>query len=152
MNSLRTTEVKLIGAILLAAGLYGFVVFATLVFPLNDLVNVLNIFPTSLFGMALYAGYLLLLKESPKGLGIARALVALQIIHFGIAGIEYLFVTGIYIFVGFSNLHFSMNFGLENTFQISFSDESNNFIFHVNILALFVFIYLTRVLDKLPED
>ena len=103
MVPIRTTEIRLIGAFFLVAGLFGFFTFATLIFPLNDLINVLNIFPAILFALTLYSGYLLLLKENPKGLEIARAVVALQIIHFHIAGIGYMFVTGVYIFIGFSN-------------------------------------------------
>lgn len=103
-----------------------------------------------LFALALYSGYLLLLKENTKGLEIARALVAMQIVNFNIAGIGYLFVTGVYIFIGFFNNDFGMNFGLGNTFHITVLDETTSVVFRMNILALGAFIYLTRVIGKLP--
>jgi hypothetical protein len=152
MKEFRTTEIKLIGAFFLVAGLFGLFAFLTLIFPLDNLISLMNIFPTILFGMTVYSGYLLLLRENVKGLEIGRAVIVLQIIQFHIAGLGYLFVTGAYIFVGFANLNFAMNFGLENTFTINLSDDTSNVVFRVNILALAIFIYLTRVMNKIYEN
>ena len=152
MRAYRTTEIKLVGAFFLVAGLFGLFTFLGMVFPLNNLTSLLNIFPTVLFGLTVYSGYLLLLKENVKGLEIGRAVIALQIIHFHIAGVGYLFVTGAYIFLGFSNLNFGLNFGLENTFTINISEESDNILFRINILALAVFIYLTKVMNKIYDE
>src|SRR5688572_5363326 len=121
MKDFRTTEIKLIGAFFLVAGLFGLFTFLGLIFPLDSIISILNIFPTVLFALTLYSGYLLLLKENVKGLEIGRAVIALQIIHFHIAGVGYLFVTGVYIFVGFANLDFALTFGLENTFTVNIS-------------------------------
>jgi hypothetical protein len=151
MKEFRTTEIKLVGAFFLVAGLFGLFTFLTFVFPLDNLISVLNIFPTVLFGATVYSGYLLLLKEDVQGLEIGRAVIALQIIQFHIAGLGYLFVTGAYIFVGFANLDFAMNFGLENTFNINLSDDSSNIVFRINILALAIFIYLTKVMNKIYD-
>ena len=152
MKAFRTTEIKLVGAFFLVAGLFGLFTFLGMVFPLDNLMSLVNIFPTVLFGLTVYSGYLLLLKENVKGLEIGRAVIALQIIHFHIAGVGYLFVTGAYIFLGFSNLNFGLNFGLENTFTINISEESDNILFRINILALAVFIYLTKVMDKIYDE
>ncbi len=152
MNEFRTTEIKLIGAFLLVAGLFGLFAFLALNSSPDNLVNLLNIFPTILFGLTVYSGYLLLLKENVKGLEIGRAVIALQIINFHIAGLGYLFVTGAYIFVGFTNLNFALNFGLANTFIINLSEDTSNVVFRLNILALAIFIYLTRVINKIFDD
>jgi len=152
MKEFRTTEIKLIGAFFLVAGLFGLFNFLTLIFPLDNLIGLINIFPTLLFGMTVYSGYLLLLKENAKGLEIGRAVIILQIIQFHIAGLGYLFVTGAYIFIGFANLNFGMNFGLENTFTINLSDDTSNIVFRINILALAIFIYLTRVMNKIYDN
>jgi hypothetical protein len=152
MKEFKTTEIKLIGAFFLVAGLFGLFTFLALIFPLDNFISFLNIFPTILFGMTVYSGYLLLLKENVKGLEIGRAVIALQIIQFHIAGLGYLFVTGAYVFVGFANLNFAMNFGLENMFAINLSDDSSNIVFRVNILALAIFSYLTRVMNKIYDD
>jgi len=152
MKAFRTTEIKLVGAFFLVAGLFGLFTFLRMVFPLDNLMSLVNIFPTVLFGLTVYSGYLLLLKENVKGLEIGRAVIALQIIHFHIAGVGYLFVTGAYIFLGFSNLNFGLNFGLENTFTINISEESDNILFRINILALAVFIYLTKVMNKIYDE
>ena len=61
-------------------------------------------------------------------------------------------MTGAYIFVGFANLNFGINFGLENTFTINLSDDTSNIVFRVNILALAIFIYLTRVMNKIYDN
>jgi hypothetical protein len=146
MTRLRSTEVKLIGAFFLVAGVWGFVVFLSRIFPLNNFLSFLNIFPTVLFGLTFYSGFLLLLKEDNKGLEIGRAIIAVQIINFNIAGLEYLFVTGAYIFCGFTNLKFAIKFGFENTFWIGIYDEPTNFVLRLNILALAVFLYLSRTI------
>ena len=151
-EAFKTTEIKLVGAFFLVAGLFGLFTFLDLIFPLDSIISILNIFPTVLFALTLYSGYLLLLKENVKGLEIGRAVIALQIIHFHIAGIGYLFVTGVYVFVGFANLDFGLTFGLENTFTINISEETDNLLFKVNILALAIFIYLTRVMNKIHEE
>ena len=151
MKELRTTEIKLFGAFFLVAGLFGLYTFLGLVFPLDDLVSVINIFPTVLFGLALYSGYLLLIQENAKGLEIGRAVIALQVVHFQIAGIGYLFVTGPFIFVGFANLNFGMNIGLDNNFIIRLSDAVTDVVFRINILALSIFLYLTRLIKKIDE-
>ena len=151
MKELKTREIKLFGAFFLVAGLFGLYTFLGLVFPLDDLVSVLNIFPTVLFGLALYSGYLLLIQENAKGLEIGRAVIALQVVHFQIAGIGYLFVTGPFIFVGFANLNFGMNIGLDNTFTVHISDAATDVVFRINILALSIFLYLTRLIRKMDE-
>jgi hypothetical protein len=152
MKTLRTTEIKLVGAFFLVAGLFGFFTFVSIALPLVDLVSILNLFPTLLFALTLYSGYLLLLKENPKGLEIGRAVVALQIIQFHIGGLGYLFVTGVYIFIGFVNLDFATTVGIENTFHVNLSDDTSNVAFRLNILALGVFIYLTRVIKKIQDE
>ncbi|MEX2231159.1 MAG: hypothetical protein WD824_03290 [Cyclobacteriaceae bacterium] len=152
MNDFRTTEIKLIGAFFLVAGLFGFYTFLIMIFPLDNLISIVNIFPTVLFGLTLYSGYLLLLKENVKGLEIGRAVIALQILHFHIAGIGYLFVTGAFIFTGFNNFNFGRTFGFQNTFLINISEETGNILFKVNILALAIFFYLTKVMKKIYEE
>lgn len=152
MKEFRTTEIKAIGAFFLVAGLFGLFRFLVLIFPLDNLVSLVNLFPTVLYGLTVYSGYQLLFKENIKGLEIGRAVIILQIINFHIAGLGYLFVTGAYIFVGFTNLNFALNFGLENTFLINLSDDTSNVVFRVNILALAIFIYLTKVMNKIYEN
>ncbi|MEM8569202.1 MAG: hypothetical protein AAGF85_22290 [Bacteroidota bacterium] len=151
MKEFRTTEIKAVGAFFLVAGLFGLFTFLGLIFPLDNFVGFLNLFPTALYGLTVYSGYLLLFKEDIKGLEIGRGVIIIQLINFHIAGLGYLFVTGAYIFVGFTNLNFALNFGLENTFLINLSDDTSNVVFRVNILALAIFIYLTRVMNKIHE-
>jgi uncharacterized membrane protein len=152
MNRFKTTELKLIGAFFLVAGLYGLVTFISIVFPFNGLVSLLNLIPTLFFALTLYSGYLILLKEDEKGLEYGRAVIALQIVQFHIMGIGYLFVTGGYIFVGVTNLNFGINFGLENTFVINLAEETNNFQLRINVLALAIFMYLSKVLKKIENE
>lgn len=148
----NSTEIKLVGAFFLVGGLTGFIYFLAAVFPINGLISFLYIIPTFLYGLTFYSGYLLLIKNDISGMEIGRAIIALQIIHFAIAGVEYVFVTGAHISIGFINWHFVFNFGLDNKFLISLYDESSNFLFKVNLLALAIFIYLSRTLTKLDED
>jgi hypothetical protein len=150
MKALRTTEIKIIGAFLLVSGLLGFFVFLPRVFPLDNLISFLSMFPTFVFGLTFYAGYLLLLKEDERGLEIGRSVVAMQLLNFKIGGLGYSFITGAYVFFGFVNLHGGLNFGLETEFTVALSEDST-FIFRINILALAVFIYLTRTMRKIEE-
>ena len=152
MKEFKTIEIKLVGAFFLVAGLFGLFTFLGLIFPLDNFISFLNILPTILFGLTVYSGYLLLLKENVRGLEIGRAVIAVQIIQFHIAGLGYLFVTGAYIFVGFANLNFALNFGLDNTFTINLSDDTSNVVFRVNILALAIFIYLTKVMNRIYDS
>ena len=152
MKRLKTTEVKLIGSFFLVCGIWGFVIFLGKIFPIDNLINVLNIFPTILFGLTFYSGYLLLLKENEKGLEIGRAIIAIQILNFNIAGLEYLFITGVYIFCGFTNLNFALKFGFENTFWIGIYDGPTDFVLKINILALAIFLYLSRTIKKIDEE
>ena len=152
MKEFRTTEIKLVGAFFLVAGLFGLFTFFGLVFPLNNLVSVLNLFPTMLFALTVYSGYLLLLKENVKGLEIGRAVIALQVINFHIGGVGYLFVTGAYMFAGFVDLDIGITAGLENTFVINIADESDQVVFRVNILALAIFIYLSKVMNRVYDQ
>ncbi len=152
MKAFKTTEIKLIGAFFLVAGLFGFFSFLGMIFPIDNLISFLNIFPTVLYGLTVYSGYLLLLKENVKGIEIGRVVIVLQIIQFHIAGLGYLFVTGAYLSAGFVNFNFGLNFGFENTFTINLSEDTSNVIFRVNILALAVFIYLTKVMNKIYDE
>lgn len=151
MEQFKTIEIKVIGAFFLVGGLFGFYTFLGIIFPLNNLISFLNIFPTILFGLALYSGYLLLIKEDEKGLEIGRAVDALQILKFTIVGVSYVFITGAYVFVGFTNIDFGLNFGLDNTFHIGLMDETDFLELRVNILALSAFIYLTKLLKRLDD-
>jgi hypothetical protein len=148
MKALRTTEIKIIGAFFLVSGLLGFFLFLPRIFPLDNLISFLSIFPTFVFGLTFYAGYLLLLREDERGLEIGRSVVAMQLLNFKIGGLGYSFITGAYIFFGFVNLNGGLNFGLETEFSVTLSDDSP-FIFRINILALAVFIYLTRTMRKI---
>jgi hypothetical protein len=151
MKVFRSTEIKLTGAFFLVAGLFGFFTFVGMVFPLDSLISFLNIFPTVLYGLAAYSGYLLLLKENVRGIEIGRLVIILQVINFHVAGLGYLFVTGAYVFIGFANFDFGLNFGVDNTFAINLTEGTGVVIFRVNILALAIFIYLNRVLDKIYD-
>ena len=152
MNDFRTAEIKVIGILFLVAGLFGFLMFLPAIFPLDNLISLLNILPAGLFVLAFYSGYLLLFKEDVKGLEIGRAVVALQIIHFHIAGVGYLFVTGVYVFVGFTNFNFNVSFGIENTFTVNVTEETSDVLIKANILALIIFMYLTRVRNKIYDE
>jgi hypothetical protein len=153
MQKLRSAEIKLIGAFFLVAGLLGFFTFGVRIFPLDNIfLSILNLFPTVLFGFTFYSGYLLLLKENEKGLEIARAVSALQIIHFNIAGLEYAFITGAYLFFGFKNANIGFDFGLLTSFTVSLYDEAQATVFQINILALGVFLYLSRTIKRIEDD
>ncbi len=152
MNTFKTTELKLIGAFFLVAGLYGFITFLGIIFPLNGFVSFFNLFPTLLYALTLYSGYLILLKEDEKGLEYGRAVIALQIVQFHILGVGYLFITGGYIFIGLTNLNFGINFGLDNTFVINLSEETNNFQLRLNVLAFAIFMYLSKVMNKIENQ
>ena len=152
MEKFKSTEIKLIGAFFLVAGLFGFFRFLILIFPIDNFVSLFNLFPTMLYGLTLYSGYLLLIKEDEKGLEIGRAVISLQIINFNIAGLGYVFITGAYLFFGFRNLNVHLNFGLDNIFLVNLYEESADFIFNINILALGVFLYLSRTLSKIERE
>jgi hypothetical protein len=152
MNTFKSTEIKLIGAFFLVAGLYGFITFLGIIFPLNGFGSFFNLFPTLLFALTLYSGYLILLKEDEKGLEYGRAVIALQIVQFHILGVGYLFVTGGYIFIGFTNFNFGIKFGLDNTFMINLAEETNNFQLRLNVLALTIFMYLSKVMNKIENE
>jgi hypothetical protein len=152
MNTFKSTELKLIGAFFLVAGLYGFITLLSTIFPINGFISFLNFFPTLFYALTLYSGYLILLKEDEAGLEYGRAVIALQIIQFHILGVGYLFVTGGYIFIGVTNLNFAINFGLENTFVINLAEETNNFQLRLNILALAIFMYLSKVMSKIESE
>lgn len=152
MKEFKTTEIKLVGAFFLVAGLFGFVTFLGVIFPLNELGKLLYILPAVLFGLAVYSGYLLLIKENIKGIEIARAVIALQMIQFHIAGLGYLFVTGAFLFVGFENANLGFNFGLESVFSVTLSEDTSNVVLRINILAVGIFFYLTKTLNKFYDD
>ncbi len=152
MVTLKSTEIKIVGAFLLVSGLFGFFAFILTIFPLNNFVAFFNIVPTFLFALTFYSGYLLLIKQDEKGIEYARAVVALQLINFHIYGVGYMFITGAFIFIGFNNLNFGFDVGLNTTFVINLSEETNNFLFRVNILALAVFIYLSRLMNRIEEE
>jgi hypothetical protein len=153
MQKLRSAEIKLIGAFFLVAGLLGFFTFLIRIFPLDNIfLSVLNLFPTVLFGFTFYSGYLLLLKENEKGLEIARAVSSLQIIHFNIAGLEYIFITGAYLFFGFKNANVGFDFGLQTSFTVNLYDEAPAMVVQINILALGVFLYLSRTIRRIEGE
>jgi len=45
-----------------------------------------------------------------------------------------------------------LTFGFKNTFIINLSDDTSNVVLRLNILALAILIYLTRVLNKIYDD
>lgn len=151
MHFLKSTEIKVIAAFFLVAGGYGLVHFLNFVFPLNDLLSILYIFPTFLYALTLYSGYLLLIKNDEKGLIYGRAVVAMQMVHFVIGGISYLFVTGAFLFAGFENFSFGFNFGLDNVFMINIDAPGNMFALKGNVLAIGVFLYLSKTLKKVED-
>lgn len=149
---MKSTEIKVIGAFFLVAGLFGFFSFLVMIFPLDNIQSLLNLFPTLLYGLTLYSGYLLLIRENEKGLEIGRAVISLQILSFNIAGLGYVFVTGGYIFFGFRNITVHLDFGLNNTFLVNLYDEPQDFILNINILALAVFLFLNRTIYKIDNE
>jgi hypothetical protein len=151
MDIIKSKEVKIVGAFLLITGISGSVLFLTILFPFRNIISLLNIIPIVLFLLTAYSGYLILIKESENGLVYGRAIVALQIIKFHILGIGYYFVTGGYLFIGFNNLNFGFDFGLGTKFSVQIFDDISNVMFQLNILALVVFIYLSKLLNRIDE-
>jgi hypothetical protein len=152
MQKLKSIEVKLIAAFLLVAGRWGFLAFLYRLFALDSgFEMILHLFAAGLFGLTTYSGFLLL-KENEKGLEIGRAIVAMQIVNFHIAGLGYSFITGAYLFFGISNARFGFDFGLDTGFLIELADESTNFVLRLNILAVAVFVYLSRTLNRVQEE
>ena len=110
-----------------------------------------GVIAAAFFGLTGYAGFQLL-KENEKGLEIARAIIAIQIISFHIAGLGYSFVTGAYLFVGITNAQIGFKFGLETNLSITLADESTDFVLRLNLLAIIAFIYLSRLLKQVEDD
>jgi hypothetical protein len=152
MKGLKSTEVKLIAAFFLVTGFLGFVVlFSGILMVDNSIEGILYLFIAGLFGLTMYSGYLLL-RGNENGLEIGRAIIALQIINFDIAGLSYLFTTGGAILFGLTNSKLGFDFVIETGFTINLSDESTNFILRVNLLAIGLFIYLSRIIRRIENE
>ncbi|HBK88569.1 MAG: hypothetical protein U0289_06610 [Cyclobacteriaceae bacterium] len=152
MERLKSIEIKLIAAFLLVTGFLGFVaLFSTILSTDNSIVGILYLFIAVLFGLTMYSGYLLL-KEDEKGLEIGRAIIALQILNFDIAGLSYLFTTGGAVLFGLGNSKIGFDFVIQTGFTINLNDESTNFILRINLLAIGLFVYLSRTIRKLEDE
>ncbi|MFT5618550.1 MAG: hypothetical protein ACI85I_001785 [Arenicella sp.] len=152
MNTLQSKEAKIIGALFLISGIAGVFTFIAILFPFNSLLSLINTVPLLLFAFTGYSGYLLLVQENEKGLDYLRAIVAVQIIQFHLFGIGYYFVTGGFATIGIINISLNFNFGFDNNFIINLTEENNDFILRLNILALFAFGYLTRMIQKVERE
>ena len=151
-EKIKSTEIKLIAAFLLVSGVIGFANFLFRIAALdNAFETIIYLIAAAIFGLAAYSGFQLL-KENEKGLEIARAIVAIQIVSFHIAGLGYAFVTGGYLFVGITNAKIGFNFGLETNLLITLADESSNFVLRLNLLAIIAFMYLSRLLKQVEND
>ncbi len=148
----QSIELKLVAAFFFVTGVYG--AFNSIIsFPIvEDLLQILfGGFLIVIFGLTALSGYFIFI-ENDKGLEYARAIAALQIVHFHIGGIGYYFVTGVYAFVGLINADFGLRFGLDNGMFINVASDPSLFILRINILAIGVFIYISKLLNRLDYE
>ena len=110
--------------------------------------------PTALYSYSIYCGRLLLKK---KDIGIRHSLINqfLQLISFAISGYAFQYVSGIYLSIGFSyteifNLKF--DFGLASVWQISIGTDTPTFLINLNLVALFLIVFINKVKKKIKEE
>jgi hypothetical protein len=152
MDRLKRIEIRIIAAFFFVTGLTGLFAFLIKIFTLDNIfIIVMYLIASGLFGLTTYAGYLLF-KEKEKGLEIGRAIAAMQIIYFDISGLSYLFTTGIAIMFGLKDSNVGFDFVVQTGFTINLIDEPVNFIFKINLLALGIFLYLSRTINKIQDD
>jgi hypothetical protein len=152
MDRLKRIEIKIIAAFFFVTGLTGLFAFLIKIFTLDNMLLIaIYLVASGLFGLTTYAGYLLF-RENEKGLEFARAISAIQLIYFDISGVSYLFTTGFAIMFGLKNSDVGFDFVVQTGFTINLTDNPVNFIFKINLLALGIFLYLSRTISKVQDD
>ncbi|NOS92875.1 MAG: hypothetical protein HOP30_13205 [Cyclobacteriaceae bacterium] len=152
MEKLRSMEVKLIAAIFLIGGVSGFFLFFIKLLSFeSSFLAIAHLVVSLLFLATAYSGYLLF-KEEERGIEIGRAVILLQIVNFKIYGLTYFFVTGAYVFAGIYGQELGVKFGLDTGLSIVLDEDEPHFILRINLLALIIFIYLTKLLNKIHDD
>jgi hypothetical protein len=116
------------------------------------LLLVLFLIPIVLYAYSIYCG-ILMLKLNEKGLFHSLINQYLQLINFSILGYMFQFVSGLYLSTGIdltNLLKFKFNLGI-SSWQIIFNGEDENASISINLVALFLIIFIDKIKMKIKE-
>ncbi len=98
-----------------------------------------------LFGWAAWTGRNLWLGKR-SALTQAKILFGIQVPLFQVPGFAYEFHTGLTVPIKIAGgLHFSVGFNFGSSFSFYISSQTQDFAFGLNLVALFVIVYLVRI-------
>ena len=141
-------ETKIIGAFLLGGGAVGtYRAIVTLSHDIGGGRLLILLIMASIMVFTLYSGYQILNKEV-QGLENGRAIMIIQFIQFAVMGLGVSFYTGGYLAVHLLRGRIGFSYDIDSAFIINFIDDPNYFLIRINLLAIAIFIYLTKLIKE----
>ena len=107
-----------------------------------------------LFSFSIYCGQRLLMGEIQKALKLSSLNQILQLFTISVLGFSFTYVAGLYLALGFD---YSNDFRVALSYQISqysisFEDLSKEVVFQVNLVALLVLYWISKVKQKVEKE
>jgi hypothetical protein len=149
---------RIIGLFFIVTGLYGLLYAALREAILS---NALGAVAGALaFGFTIHSGYLLL-KEDVRGIKRGMLVAALQMVNFNVAGISYVFVTGLHLGFYISRYMAGFSAHFQTVCWVFIGRGDGFYQVGVNLFALGLYFYLRKIrnerkkegsLDKIAES
>ena len=107
-----------------------------------------------LFSFSIYCGQRLLKGEIHKALKLSSVNQILQLFTISVLGFSFTYTAGLYLALGFD---YSSDFKVALSYQISqyfisFEELSKKVVFQVNLVALFVLYWISKVKQKVEKE
>jgi ammonia channel protein AmtB len=120
--------------------------------PLPILLLLILSFPVLLYGYSIYCG-IVLSKRSLSGLKYSKINQLLQVVHFTLFGYSFQYVSGVHFSPGLDLtkfLNFKLNLSL-STWQININTGEPDMLISLNVVALFLIVFIDKAMDQLKE-
>jgi hypothetical protein len=120
--------------------------------PLPILLLPILSFAVVLYGYSIYCG-IVLSKRSLPGLKYSKINQLLQVVHFTLFGYSFQYVSGVHFSPGLDLtkfLNFKLNLSL-STWQININTGEPDMLISLNVVALFLIVFIDKAMDQLKE-
>ena len=150
------TKIKALGIYQIIGGLFGIGLTFYLLNTNNSftlLVFLIILFILGLYCYSIYSG-IILIKNVEKGLTHSKVNQLFQLITFMAFGYGYQYTSGVFLFVGMdvtNSMEWNFSFGITSTWKITVNTDDPNFFFNLNLVAIFLVVFIERTKQKLKN-
>ena len=150
------TQFTTLGVYQIVGGVIGLILTVLIILKttvIQPLILFIIVVALGLYLYSIYCGYLLLRRKT-TGLRHSTFNQCLQLISFSYMGYAFQYLSGIYFLIGLDLTNsIAFNFGLGfSSWQININTDSESLIVNLNLVALFIVVYIDKIKKQVKAE